>query len=415
VEISTTSGSAIIDSVNISGNYVSGSGIQYAHTGTGGNRYGERVYIRNNVVENAWTPGIDVVVPWGTLRKVFLDSNYVSQCRTGIVLRNVPSNGYTAATRQVFIRNNTLVHNDSCGVAVQSLPLNAHATMDSVHVLQNRIDSNLYDGMRLWSLMGPAGKLNFFRHFNIRENVIRSNSGNGIAYTHFGDTSSALASPVLSHFTFSRNSIYENGQSGIEIQNMNDPGYPPTPMFPVPQITAIDPIPVGFAVKGTLQGNPNTLYRFELFRNDMPDPSGEGEGEVFLTDSVTLSDASGSVVFELAVPGTFGNYYYTTTATNLVTGNSSEFSNAADFTVGIAGAPWVASIYPNPVQDVVQFSMRERSQYELMIFDALTRLVSRYIFTSQITINLSSLQPGVFIYILRDREGRLRKEKFLKL
>jgi CSLREA domain-containing protein len=105
--------------------------------------------------------------------------------------------------------------------------------------------------------------------------------------------------------TFTRNSIYQNGDLGIKTNWENNNIQPPV-------LTSA----VGFSINGTTCSN----CLVEFFRAD-PDPTGFGEGKEFIGD--TLASSLG--VFSFATGGAGFCTPITTTATD-ADGNTSEFS-----------------------------------------------------------------------------------------
>ena len=84
-------------------------------------------------------------------------------------------------------------------------------------------------------------------------------------------------------------------------------------------------------LSGVLQTRPNGPYKIEFFANHTLNPSGFAEGEVFLGSVVVTSDATGTASFTFtSTPNPLGDGsatgIFTATATNLVTGATSEFS-----------------------------------------------------------------------------------------
>ncbi len=144
----------------------------------------------------------------------------------------------------------------------------------------------------------------------------------------------------------SGNSIHDNGGLGIDLippsfqsgVTDNDPGDLDTggnglQNFPV--LTEALRAGNGVVVRGTLDSAPNRAYRVEVFANPACDPSGHGEGEVFLGFADLLTDAAGAGAFSLssatAVPP---GWVVAATATDTVSGDSSEFSACADLLDG---------------------------------------------------------------------------------
>jgi hypothetical protein len=138
------------------------------------------------------------------------------------------------------------------------------------------------------------------------------------------------------------NSIHDNGAGwpGIDLGasgvTPNDPGdldTGPNGLQNFPALTAAEGGPAGTVVSGTLDSTGSTTFRIEFFAVRAPDPTGFGEGEVFLgaIEVVTAIDADGrgSASFTAplpALPAGFG--WVTATATDLTTENTSEFSRA---------------------------------------------------------------------------------------
>ena len=84
-------------------------------------------------------------------------------------------------------------------------------------------------------------------------------------------------------------------------------------------------------VKGTLNSLANTVFTVQVFANNTADPSGYGEGEVFLGQATVTTDGAGSAIFQvsssMAVPA---GEFVSATATDS-SNNTSEF--AADISV----------------------------------------------------------------------------------
>jgi hypothetical protein len=134
-----------------------------------------------------------------------------------------------------------------------------------------------------------------------------------------------------------RNSIHSNGGLGIDLGqagtvtlndlNDSDTGANNLQNFPVLQ-SAISVPGSGVYVSGLIDTLPNRFYRIEFFSGPAADASGRGEGRTFL-GAVTVFYPSGSdtVSFStlLGVPLDSGDYI-TATATDLLTGNTSEFA-----------------------------------------------------------------------------------------
>ena len=80
-------------------------------------------------------------------------------------------------------------------------------------------------------------------------------------------------------------------------------------------------------IVGTLNSLPNTAFRIQFFSNGSCDPSGYGEGESFIGEVFVTTNANGDAPINVSpLVGGLGGQFITSTATNLSTGDTSEFS-----------------------------------------------------------------------------------------
>lgn len=80
-------------------------------------------------------------------------------------------------------------------------------------------------------------------------------------------------------------------------------------------------------ITGTLNSAASKTFRLEFFRNDAIDPSGFGEGQVFLGSTTVVTNASGNASFNVNFPTAVPALRVSSTATD-PNGNTSEFSAA---------------------------------------------------------------------------------------
>jgi hypothetical protein len=157
-------------------------------------------------------------------------------------------------------------------------------------------------------------------------NIIAFNGGAGVVA---GGTGNSIEG----------NSIYGNGALGIDLNGdgvtLNTPGGPHAGSnhlqnFPV--LTSASTSASGTTVSGTLNSVASTSFRIEFFSNTSPDPTGYGQGQTYLGFTNIATDASGNASFTAsglaALPA--GQDYLAATATNLTTGDTSEFSQDLD-------------------------------------------------------------------------------------
>jgi hypothetical protein len=161
-------------------------------------------------------------------------------------------------------------------------------------------------------------------------------AGNIIA---FNETRGVIIGTGVNGVTISGNSIHSNGALGIDLVVQGSPGTGVTPNdagdgdtggnnlqnFPV--ITSANATGSSITIEGTLNSVPNQSYTIEFFANQECDPSGHGEGEVALGQTVATTDAIGNAAFSATLPFTPDSLtVVTATATRGATGDTSEFS-----------------------------------------------------------------------------------------
>jgi parallel beta-helix repeat protein len=143
-------------------------------------------------------------------------------------------------------------------------------------------------------------------------------AGNVIAFNRKGVVivgSGAAANRVLG------NSIFANAGPGIDLGDdgvtLNDAaGHSGPNNFPnFPVLTQVTDSGNGRTVFGHLSSTPNTTFRVEFFANDAYDPSGYGEGQVYLGFVDVTTDASGHASFSFAYTSDAAHPYLTSTAT----------------------------------------------------------------------------------------------------
>lgn len=130
------------------------------------------------------------------------------------------------------------------------------------------------------------------------------------------------------------NSIYSNGGLGINLSvdgvTPNDAGDADTGAnnrqnYPV--INAV--MPGSTRVVGTFNSTAGRTFRLEFFNSPAVDASGYGEGQFYIGAIDVTTDASGNAAFDISFAYNAPiNSYVSSTATDLTTGDTSEFSNA---------------------------------------------------------------------------------------
>jgi hypothetical protein len=203
----------------------------------------------------------------------------------------------------------------------------------------------------------------------VQGNVIRDNYGAGIYIGAFG---------LGTGNTVSQNAIYGNipdpfvntspgSGLGIDILDDSDNGGVtlndslghdgPNHFQNYPVLTGVTYTASGITVTGTLTQSvtPNTSFRIEFFANTQeghlgPDGFYYGEGKRFLGSVDVVTDASGNAPITASLPALLaGEEFLTATATNLATGDTSEFSKDEGLAVATLTSSATPSLFGQPV------------------------------------------------------------------
>ena len=188
---------------------------------------------------------------------------------------------------------------------------------------------NALDGIRIWNDAG--------------DNTIggtAEGAGNVIAYS--GIHGASLFDNAGTGIAIRRNSIFGNrdlgialGEDGVTTNDALDADGGPNNLQNFPELKFANTDGASTTVLAAMHGERNTTFTIEYFANSTADPSGYGEGAMFLgSDTVTTAD-DGDVVFVsiLPVPAAVGAFV---TATATAPDNStSEFSEAVPLEVGL--------------------------------------------------------------------------------
>lgn len=193
-------------------------------------------------------------------------------------------------------------------------------------------------------------------------NEIAYNGGEGVLID-----GNAFSNPIRG------NVIHDNKSIGINLMpageapgkiTFNDSGDPdtgPNGVQNMPILTSVGTQGFGTSVQGKLNSNPNTKFEIDFYASDAADPSGYGEGKVYLGSVFQLTtDASGNLTFNFVADGSFSGKYISAVATSAA-GNSSEFSKVVQsplvkISVGDASATENTGATPGSMQFPVYLS-----------------------------------------------------------
>jgi titin len=234
---------------------------------------------------------------------------------------------------------NTIVNNGLNGVEIAAGSNNS--VLDNVigeQVTVNGVTTN----------MGNAGDGVLLRNGATNNNIGAPDLGNVIAYNGGNGVTvgnSAADSPTFGN-SIVFNQIVANAKLGIDLANDGvtpngvNPGTGPNDSQNFPVIMSAAVSSIGTAFLWSLASTPNTPFTIQFFANLQRDPSGYGQGEIPLAGTFsasTVTDATGHLTGIFSVALDLSGGYITATATNLTTGDTSEFSQ--DFYVNSRFGP----------------------------------------------------------------------------
>ena len=158
-------------------------------------------------------------------------------------------------------------------------------------------------------------------------NTIAFNHDNGVGVGFFSQFSETTGNAIRG------NSIFRNQRLGIDL---NDDGVSPNDVGDrdagsnqrqnFPGLTSASTRRGVTRVRAGLNGRPNMMFRIEFFSNSQRDPSGNGEGETFLSATDVRTNRRGTASIKLSLPTVVpAGLFVTATATD-PNGNTSEFS-----------------------------------------------------------------------------------------
>ncbi len=145
--------------------------------------------------------------------------------------------------------------------------------------------------------------------------------------------------PPIGHIRLSGNSIYANGEIGIDLMpntwtfgpTLNDPldaDVGANGLQNYPDIFAATSSGQAVHVMGQLHSEPSNEYTLEFFATSECGPGGLGQAELFLGATSAITDAAGNAPFDVTFPVEVpSGWMISSTATRAPTGATSEFSD----------------------------------------------------------------------------------------
>jgi Calx-beta domain-containing protein/VCBS repeat protein/carboxypeptidase family protein len=147
-------------------------------------------------------------------------------------------------------------------------------------------------------------------------NVIRFNGQNGVSIGI-----GVFPPPPTDHNAILSNLIFGNGAAGIIVESGANNNQAP------PVITSVSSAGGFITISGTATGPPNTTGTVQFFANDVCDPSGSGEGQIFLGSASPSFGASGNAsIGPATLTGSLSPAQVVTATTTDANNNTSAFS-----------------------------------------------------------------------------------------
>ncbi len=236
--------------------------------------------------------------------------------------------------------NNQVLGNTIRGNAAGGIRIEAPDAVIGTAAAPNTIMENSGDGIRLSSATEASIRHNFI---GTNADEILGNAGHGVNIA-FESTGEVVGNTIVSNnldgiavtgsqslITMSQNSIFGNGDLGIDLGNTgvteNDSGDSDTGPNLLQNFPVLTSATAGsLTVEGTLDTQDTGAYTLEFFASIVPDPSGNGEGRRYLGALSVTPNGVTPFTFTTSEAVSVGDVI-TATATD-PTGRTSEFSDA---------------------------------------------------------------------------------------
>jgi hypothetical protein len=225
----------------------------------------------------------------------------------GVLIEGAPGNtigGTTGAARNVISSNHSGIRIEGATATANLVAGNLIGADFTAEVpLGNEVNGVIIDAGASNNSIGGTSAA--------QGNTIAYNVGAGVNVESGNDNS------ILS------NSIYLNGQQGIVL------GAGANHSQSAPVVSGASGGGSTANIQGALSSLASTTFLVQFFSSPVADPSGFGQGQIFLGSMSVTTDSGGhaALSFDLSSQIPLG-YFVTATATNMSTGDSSAFSNA---------------------------------------------------------------------------------------
>ena len=295
--------------------------------------------LRGNVVSGNDNANIQIDA---TASGVLIENNVVGTDSSGsaplVALQGFGTSGIVIVGRDNTVRGNVISANPVDGLTIDGL--NVADGLASGNLVQDNLIGVGFDGVtplgngrygvRIWrgASNNTVGTDGDGGGDETEGNTIANNADAGVL---------VLDATSLGN-TIRRNAISDNGGLGIDLGGdgvtINDLGDGDSGAGGLQNFPTIDSVrrrDGELRVRGRINSTPSTSFVIDLYANAQADPSGFGEAERWLQSIDVITGPSGDARFDVVVDASLATVgeWITTTATERVTGNTSELSPAA--------------------------------------------------------------------------------------
>ena len=129
------------------------------------------------------------------------------------------------------------------------------------------------------------------------------------------------------------NSIFSNGGLGIDIDplgvtanDVTDADTGPNNLQNFPVLTSVTSTGNSTTIQGSLRSTPNSTFQIDFYSSAALDPSGNGEGTLFINTTTVTTNGNGDATINVTFPTPLGAGRTVTATATDANGNTSEFS-----------------------------------------------------------------------------------------
>ena len=287
----------------------------------GGSAAGQR-----NVISGNLGNGIDFFQVTNNV----VQGNYIGTVVSGLLAMPNAEDGLTlvAASQSNQITGNIIAASGNYGVVLSDPGTDANVLQgNNIGVGADGATAlgNTWQGMVIQS--GASSN-------TIGQSLAGSGAGNIIADNGYGGV--ILYSTNTLGNSIRANSIFGNSGPGIDLVPVS-PGQGPNDLENYPVLTSVAVFTNTMVVAGTVSNGANRIILVDIYYNPAQDPTGYGQGRTFAGTATAQTGASGTGSFSLPFATRLAGQYFSATATDASTGNTSQFSLDVEAT-NVAGA-----------------------------------------------------------------------------